>query len=76
MNKDGIRMDTGNPKLEKWTADDSFIMEDMIRAGIRGEQLEAVNRCRMYLQAITKSDLSEGGGGRNISGITECGKRN
>ncbi len=62
MDKDKIRMETDNPSLEKWTENDSYIMEDAIREGIEGKQLQAINRCRLYLRAITRSDLSNRGG--------------
>ena len=64
MDRDNITMDTHNPQLSKWSEeDDTFIMRDAIQAWIRGEKLQAVNSCQIYMQATTRSDLSNGRGG-------------
>ena len=58
MEKSDIRLFTGMKTISKWTKQDAFIMEDVIAHGIKGYQLEAFNRCRMHLQAMTMSDIS------------------
>ena len=44
--------------LQKWTDNDSYIMEDAIQAGYKGKALAAINRCRLYMKAVTTSDIS------------------
>ena len=74
MDRDHITMDTDNPKLCKWSEEDTFIMEDAIQAGIRGHQLQAMNRCRLYMQVVTRSDLSSGGGDEILKEVIDVEK--
>ena len=53
-----LRMHTGIKTISKWTSNDMFLMEDVIGQGITGAQLDAFNRCRMHLRALTVSDIS------------------
>ena len=43
--------------LQKWTDEDTFLMADAIAAGYSGKALSAINRCRMHLRSVTRSDI-------------------
>ena len=62
MEESKIKMYTGMKSLQKWTTQDSFIMDDVVQYGVKGKQLASFNRCRIHLQAATLSDISLGNG--------------
>jgi hypothetical protein len=54
-----------------------MIMEDGRKRGKKAwypHEWLAINRCRIYLQAVTKSDLSTGDGKRILTSAWECSK--
>lgn len=55
-------LDEGTKSLYLLRQNDSFIMEDFLKAGYQGEELAEMNRCRMYLQVTTLADISTGDG--------------
>ncbi len=50
------------PHLLPQRDNDVFIMEQLARAGHTPKQLSELNRCRLYLQVTTHSDISSGDG--------------
>ena len=42
-----------------WTTNDTNIMQDVIDDGYRGKALASINRCRMYMKALFRSDISK-----------------
>lgn len=56
-----IQETTSNPPL--LCLNDSFIMEDMINSNLHAQQtLLKVNRCRLFLQTTTLSDIVDAAG--------------
>jgi hypothetical protein len=55
-----LRDDIGNFQLQRMH--DKFIMDKFIKAGFHGKQLKQLNECRMYLHAVTLSDISTADG--------------
>ena len=47
-----------------WSTHDTNIMQDAIDAGYSGKALAAINRCRMYMKALYRSDISDISGQR------------
>ena len=67
---------TGNKEeLSLWRENDTMIMEDIL--GNPGttytrEEQQAINRCRVYLQIVTVSDMMEGSGTSILEIIWNC----
>ena len=62
-----IKIKGTQDQLEKWREDDEFIMEDFLDTPgyiITKEDMQAANRCRIYMRALTRSDISHGNGQR------------
>ena len=57
LQEKNIEIKNNMETLQKWSTDDSFIMEDAMDAGFSRKALGAINRCRMHIHAITRSDL-------------------
>ena len=57
LDETGIELRDPMNALHKWTSDDTYIMRDAIIAGYSGRALSAINRCRMHLQIVTRSDI-------------------
>ena len=73
----GIDIRGNTAQLKHWCTGDSMIMDDII--GTRGttfsdEEMEGINRCRLYLQVVTRSDLTEGDGKTIRPEVWECEK--
>ena len=63
LHKYAISIDSDLPRLCQWTKDDRAIMDVLCKEGtITASELLQVNRCRLYLQVITLSEIitSEG----------------
>lgn len=57
-----IRLVERTPNLLPQRENDAFLMEAFIAAGYRGSDLAALNRCRMFLCAVTLLDIVSGDG--------------
>ena len=75
MSKHNIRLVGNNTELDKWKQNDTLIMKDIIKnPGMTYEQeaIQAINRCRIYLQVTTVSDITEARGNRILRSVWEC----
>eukprot|EP00565_Helicotheca_tamesis_P003433 CAMPEP_0185733360 /NCGR_PEP_ID=MMETSP1171-20130828/19255_1 /TAXON_ID=374046 /ORGANISM="Helicotheca tamensis, Strain CCMP826" /LENGTH=77 /DNA_ID=CAMNT_0028403073 /DNA_START=221 /DNA_END=451 /DNA_ORIENTATION=+ len=50
------------PNLSLQHQNDAFIMLEFAKAGMKGERLDALNRCRMFLEVTILSDIVTGDG--------------
>ena len=60
-----IRIRGQQENLHKWREQDTMIMDDFARIvgnRVTKEDMRAANRCRQYLQVVTKSDIANGNG--------------
>ena len=65
LDKTGISIQGETPNLQKWRENDSFLMDDITLAQgthITDADRKAFQRCRLYLQVNTLSDIVNGGG--------------
>ena len=53
IKSDDTRIKTG------WTENDTNLMQDAIDEGYSGKALAAINRCRMHMKALFRSDISD-----------------
>jgi hypothetical protein len=58
----GIQLDERTPCLPLRCQGDQFLMECFLHAGYSGTSLHQLNVCRLFLQAITLSDICTGDG--------------
>ena len=70
-----ITIEYEQQELQLWRKQDSFIMDDI--ANMQGvtttpDEVEAVNRCRLYLRVNTKSDISNGNGTAVLESARTC----
>ena len=70
--KTEIKLVTDLPMLRQWREGDELLMDVVARAGTRGEEIEAFNRCRMHLQVTTIADIANGGGTHVHKHAWEC----
>jgi len=64
-----------NNKLQHQRENDKFIMEEFVKYGYSKQKLLTLNKCRMYLNAITLTDLVNGRGNQ-ITTDSMMGRRN
>ena len=57
-----LELDVDSPLLAKCTDDDAFLMLQFFLHGYRGGELSLLNKCRVYVQAITLGDLTTANG--------------
>ena len=65
IDSEQITIEGVNPELQEWRDFDSFIMDDGVAVGKTNwsaKEWKSINRCRMYLQVVTRSDMSTGDG--------------
>eukprot|EP00978_Attheya_sp_CCMP212_P024993 scaffold79551_cov63-Attheya_sp.AAC.2 len=64
MDKHDIRIDTltDTASLQLQRDNDQFLMRGFSDGGYTGAALRNLNNCRMFLQAVTLSDISSGDG--------------
>ena len=60
--KHEITLDIAFLELTAQCENDKFIMEELSRAGFSKQDMTRLNRCRIYHQVVTLSDISEGNG--------------
>ena len=61
--------------IYKWRRNDTMIMEDILQAqgvSISKDELQATNRCRIYLQVNTRSDITNGEGTTILDAAWRC----
>ena len=57
IDESSIKIKSPMEPLSKWTDDDTFIINDAMESGFSGKALSAINRCRMHLRSVTRSDI-------------------
>ena len=75
IHSNGIRIEYEQQVLKTWRQNDSLIMDDVMEMqgdSLSEDELQAVNRCRMYLRATTKSDISNGDGTAILESARDC----
>ena len=55
MREDNLYLEYETPSLQSQEQKDSFIMEDLINAGLEGQDLAELNRCIIFLHATRLS---------------------
>lgn len=60
MKEAGIQLTGDLSELERWSKNDTFIMDEMARQGI--SNLASINKVRLYLRVVTVSDLLKANG--------------
>ena len=76
-NETGIRIKGETPRLKKWRDNDSFLMDDVQEVQgthISDADRQAFQRCRLYLQVNTLSDIVNGGGTHILKAAWEVNK--
>jgi len=54
---------------------DSFLMEDFVKAGYNSTELWTLNNCRLYLQVTTIADISDHMGEHVLPNVVVQGKQ-
>ena len=62
LSKYDVRIDFHSAPPPEQRYNDQFLMEAFAGAGVSASDLRRINRCRMYLQALTVADISTGDG--------------
>jgi Reverse transcriptase (RNA-dependent DNA polymerase) len=62
LHEHGIRLYISTPTPPLQRQYDRYLMEDIEKRGFRGSDLQAVNRCRLFLKAFTLADITSGDG--------------
>jgi len=62
MHENGISIETNTPEIPMSREGDQLLTNLFLQAGIRGKDLAALNRCRLFLQVVTLADISDGSG--------------
>jgi hypothetical protein len=77
IHNNDIEIEGEHSQLHRWRVHDSMIMDDGRKRGKKlwyPQEWTAINKCRLYLQATTKSDLSTGDGKRILTSAWECSR--
>lgn len=77
IKKNGLQVEGNQTKLKKWCTQDTFIMDDILRAPgttFTESEIKDINRCRMHLGIVTTSDMTDGTGRTVRQGVWECDK--